>query len=52
MPCPQRAGSREMRAVPEAGIHRTFKRYRNGKETTSKPRTAAAGGALARITMM
>ena len=32
---------------PEAGIHQTCKRWRLRKETTSKPRTAAAGGALA-----
>ncbi len=31
---------------PEAGIHQTINRYRKRKETTSKTRTAAAGGAL------
>jgi hypothetical protein len=31
---------------PEAGIHQTCKRWRLRKETTSKTRTAAAGGAL------
>jgi hypothetical protein len=31
---------------PEGGIHQTCKQWRLIKETTSKPRTAAAGGAL------
>jgi len=30
---------------PEAGIHQTYKQWCKGKRTTSKPRTAAAGGA-------
>jgi len=30
---------------PEASIHQTCKRYRKIKETASKSRTAAAGGA-------
>jgi len=34
---------------PEAGIHQPCQQRWKGKETTSKPRTAAAGGALASI---
>ncbi|MEI6435179.1 MAG: hypothetical protein WCP32_10065 [Bacteroidota bacterium] len=42
---PNELAAEQCGRIPEAGIDQTCKRWRIIKETTSKPRTAAAGGA-------
>jgi len=43
---PNEPAAEQCGRFPEVGIHQTYQQRWEGKETTSKPRTAAAGGAL------